>query len=454
VAAPKQAKKAPRARSAAAGIPESDRRPTPEKTRGASKRAVDLSAQGGAKTSKGAGAQERSEVADRPGEHAPKKVRAGEGAARSGKKAPSAAADRSGSRRRGSPKDDDVVEQGRARTATDGEERGASAKKSGAPGKTARDDGPRGRGKGTGDEGGKDGKKPAAGRGKGAGDESGKKPTAGRGKGAGDESGKKPTAGRGKGAADARAKGGTKTPNLGEDDPDAREDDEAQVSRRGSKGGAARARGEQPPGAEEPPKARAERAPDASRMGRKTSKAPRPDEGARETLAKKPLRKRSAGKSSVRGADAAPVEEGQAAEDGPEPSVDGQPTAAMPPLPDLPDPPDVEGLREYLRVFAGTLPGAAEDEPWGEVAFKAAGRVFLFLGPFEPETAKFSFSVRLPRSGSEVLAKDFARPTGYGLGRSGWITFTMVEGRALPPRVLTAWIFESFSAADLPSSSP
>ena len=38
----------------------------------------------------------------------------------------------------------------------------------------------------------------------------------------------------------------------------------------------------------------------------------------------------------------------------------------------------------------------------------------------------------------------FARPTGYGLGKSGWVTADFSEGRAPPVDLLKQWIDESY----------
>lgn len=98
-------------------------------------------------------------------------------------------------------------------------------------------------------------------------------------------------------------------------------------------------------------------------------------------------------------------------------------------------------LFEALRRFGLTLPGAFEDHPWGETVLKAKGKVFVFLGrPGEP----LRFSVKLPNSGERLLDQPWTEPTGYGLGKSGWLTLTPDRSQTTPE--LCALIEESYRA--------
>ncbi len=100
-------------------------------------------------------------------------------------------------------------------------------------------------------------------------------------------------------------------------------------------------------------------------------------------------------------------------------------------------------LGEALRRFGLALPGAHEDHPWGELVLKAKGKVFVFLG--QPG-GELCFSVKLPKSGVRLLDHDWAEPTGYGLGRSGWITARFGPKDAPPLDLLQEWIEESYRA--------
>lgn len=74
---------------------------------------------------------------------------------------------------------------------------------------------------------------------------------------------------------------------------------------------------------------------------------------------------------------------------------------------------------EELRQFGLALPEAVEEAPWGHCALKVRKKSFVFLNIEETE---LSLSVKLPASRDFALIFDFAAPTGYGLGRSGWVT--------------------------------
>src|SRR5688572_33419421 len=79
-------------------------------------------------------------------------------------------------------------------------------------------------------------------------------------------------------------------------------------------------------------------------------------------------------------------------------------------------------VAEALRQRGLAFPGAHEDHPWGETVLKAKGKVFVFLGRADEEALRFS--VKLPQSGARWLDQACAEPTGYGLGKSGWVTFS------------------------------
>jgi predicted DNA-binding protein (MmcQ/YjbR family) len=96
-----------------------------------------------------------------------------------------------------------------------------------------------------------------------------------------------------------------------------------------------------------------------------------------------------------------------------------------------------------LRQVAMGYPQATEDFPWGHRAIKVKGKVFLFL---YREDTFLSLSVKLPVSGQHALALPFAEPTGYGLGKSGWVTARFEAGEAVPTDMLAEWIDESFRA--------
>jgi predicted DNA-binding protein (MmcQ/YjbR family) len=99
---------------------------------------------------------------------------------------------------------------------------------------------------------------------------------------------------------------------------------------------------------------------------------------------------------------------------------------------------------ESLRAFALGFPETREEFPWGDRVVKVRGKVFVFLG--RTDDAGFGLSVKLPSSGMVALGFPFASPTGYGLGKSGWVTARFARGEALPLPMLREWITESFRA--------
>jgi predicted DNA-binding protein (MmcQ/YjbR family) len=99
---------------------------------------------------------------------------------------------------------------------------------------------------------------------------------------------------------------------------------------------------------------------------------------------------------------------------------------------------------ETIRKAALAYPETREDHPWGEVAIKVKGKVFVFMGVHED--GRFGFSVKLPKSGPAVLKKKFAEPTHYGLGKHGWVSCTFARDSEVPMNDALKWIDESFRA--------
>jgi catechol 2,3-dioxygenase-like lactoylglutathione lyase family enzyme len=103
------------------------------------------------------------------------------------------------------------------------------------------------------------------------------------------------------------------------------------------------------------------------------------------------------------------------------------------------------GPAAFLLAHALAYPGAYEDHPWGETVAKVKKKVFAFFGvPGAP--GSWGVSVKLPRSGGAALERPFARPTGYGLGKSGWVSARFEAGDEAPLDVLRSWIDESYRA--------
>jgi predicted DNA-binding protein (MmcQ/YjbR family) len=99
---------------------------------------------------------------------------------------------------------------------------------------------------------------------------------------------------------------------------------------------------------------------------------------------------------------------------------------------------------EELRAWGLTLPGAHRKSPWpdhDDLAVK--DKTFAYLpGKGKP----FSLSCKLPYTGYEALPLPFAEPTGYGLGKSGWVSFNPPERQVPTLEQLKAWVEESYRA--------
>jgi predicted DNA-binding protein (MmcQ/YjbR family) len=99
-----------------------------------------------------------------------------------------------------------------------------------------------------------------------------------------------------------------------------------------------------------------------------------------------------------------------------------------------------------LRSFALSLPEATEHFPWGERVVKVRGKVFVFLGHDATVEQEVGMSVKLPASRDAALESGFGTPTGYGLGKSGWVTLDYKAGDRPDVEQLCRWIEESYRA--------
>lgn len=96
-----------------------------------------------------------------------------------------------------------------------------------------------------------------------------------------------------------------------------------------------------------------------------------------------------------------------------------------------------------LREFALGYPDTHEDFPWGHRVIKVKGKAFIFMGH---ERGGLGLSVKLPHSNAAALMLPFATPTGYGLGKSGWVSADFPRGEQPPMEMLRQWVDESYRA--------
>jgi predicted DNA-binding protein (MmcQ/YjbR family) len=98
-----------------------------------------------------------------------------------------------------------------------------------------------------------------------------------------------------------------------------------------------------------------------------------------------------------------------------------------------------------LRKAALAYPDTSEDFPWDHHAYKAPNKkVFLFLTGIEG--GGFNCSMKLPYRQEEALKLKGAEPTGYGMSKSGWVTFVYGPKAKPPMAKLADYLDESWRA--------
>jgi predicted DNA-binding protein (MmcQ/YjbR family) len=98
-----------------------------------------------------------------------------------------------------------------------------------------------------------------------------------------------------------------------------------------------------------------------------------------------------------------------------------------------------DALREVMLSY----PETTEEFPWGHRSGKVKGKMFLIMAL---EADGLHVTTKLPQSNEAALMMPFCTPTGYGMGKSGWVTSLFKPGQDVPVALLTKWIDESFRA--------
>jgi predicted DNA-binding protein (MmcQ/YjbR family) len=105
-----------------------------------------------------------------------------------------------------------------------------------------------------------------------------------------------------------------------------------------------------------------------------------------------------------------------------------------------------------LKRYAAQKPGAWEDDPWGETVYKVGKKVFVFLGHRD---YGYGLSCKLPDSSEAAITMfSFAEPTGYGLGKAGWVSARFEAREDVPVDLLKQWIDESYTAVAPKRAAP
>ena len=95
-----------------------------------------------------------------------------------------------------------------------------------------------------------------------------------------------------------------------------------------------------------------------------------------------------------------------------------------------------------LKKFGLALPGAHSKSPWPEhddLAVK--GKTFAFVSV---AGKPLHVSVKLTVSREAALMRPDAKPTGYGLGKSGWVSFAFDPAEKPPLDLIKTLVLESY----------
>jgi predicted DNA-binding protein (MmcQ/YjbR family) len=105
--------------------------------------------------------------------------------------------------------------------------------------------------------------------------------------------------------------------------------------------------------------------------------------------------------------------------------------------------PSDAALKE-LRAFGLAYPGAHTKSPWpGHLDLAVNDKTFAYLSL---EGEPLGISCKLPRSRDIALMLPFCTPTGYGLGKSGWVSAKLGPDDEPPVDLFKEWIDESYRA--------
>ena len=104
-------------------------------------------------------------------------------------------------------------------------------------------------------------------------------------------------------------------------------------------------------------------------------------------------------------------------------------------------------LGDRLMKLALTYPEAWEDDPWGDTVVKVRKKIFLFCGVHDVDGRNvLGVTVKLPDSREFALSFEWTEPTGYGLGKAGWVSCRFPVGSDVPMDLVEEWIDESYRA--------
>lgn len=97
-----------------------------------------------------------------------------------------------------------------------------------------------------------------------------------------------------------------------------------------------------------------------------------------------------------------------------------------------------------LEEFALSLPETWIDTPWGDRVVKVRTKIAFFSSA--PGAERPVITVKLPESRDHALSYPDAVPTGYGLGKHGWVTIPLAGVPSEETEVLLDFVEESYRA--------
>ena len=103
----------------------------------------------------------------------------------------------------------------------------------------------------------------------------------------------------------------------------------------------------------------------------------------------------------------------------------------------------LKAAEKKLRAHGLAKPDAYEEFPWGDRALKVSKKIFAIMSCGAENG--LILTVKLGALSDEALQLPFTEPTGYGLGKSGWVTARFALTERPPVGILRDWIDESYA---------
>src|SRR6478735_12782806 len=97
-----------------------------------------------------------------------------------------------------------------------------------------------------------------------------------------------------------------------------------------------------------------------------------------------------------------------------------------------------------VATFALSLAEAWADQPWGDPVVKVGKKIFVFIS--SSDSTDPAITVKVPASREHALSFPGSTPTGYGLGKHGWITISFEQVPKPERDVLLDFVEESYRA--------